>query len=269
MKNKDRVRDDQFDVDAPSGKWIEYIHEGCCEGKDPALHIMRTSWGWVYKCHRCGISGWKKENLSPDQMVKKVTSVPFVEEDRDGEIRLPKDFTTKIPVEGLLWLEKYGITDKEIEWFRFGYSKLYNRLIMPVFKSGELVYWQGRNLGEVTRYNPKYINASTNRKNIYFRVRKGRWDKVCIVEDILSAIIVGRECNTYALLHASIPDSLISDLYTIYETIYLWLDPDKRGEMAASVLRYRSIGINVFMILSDKDPKCYSKIEIRRYLQND
>ncbi len=88
-----------------------------------------------------------------------------------------------------------------------------------------------------------------------------------LVEDILSCIRVSKVVDCIALLYAYVPDKLVFELAKDYETIWLWLDPNKKKHMMDRVKRYRSFGMNVKMVRSSGDPKYYSEDEIERKLQ--
>lgn len=261
-----------FDIDMQLGVWVRYQHLGCSEGKDKALGIMRTEQGWVWKCHRCGFAGRKPaRNLSPDKMVKWVNSLKnsYDKTQTLDEIELPHDFTHKIPSRGLAWLFSFGITEEEIGKFNFGYSPYLNRLIMPVYHGAELVYWQGRNIGVINKKTaPKYVNVYSKKGDNYFRVDTQKSDSIVLVEDIISAIKVGRVATAQALLYASLPQKTILNLYNKegFTKVYLWLDPDKWKEMSNTFRRYQSLGFNIRFVLTDKDPKYYEEPEIKEIL---
>ena len=86
-----------------------------------------------------------------------------------------------------------------------------------------------------------------------------------IVEDILSAIKVGRVSNSISLLGAYIQDSLALSLRGY--TIYIWLDSNKYTESLKYLRRFRSFGIDCRIIHTDKDPKCYDTLEIEERLK--
>ncbi len=88
-----------------------------------------------------------------------------------------------------------------------------------------------------------------------------------MVEDILSAIRVGNHLPTLGLLYAYIPNDLIYALTQAYDKIILWLDPDKHGRMMGRVKLYRTMGLNVVMSRSNKDPKFYTDTEIMDKLE--
>lgn len=257
------IPDEYFDLSAPMGLGKRYRHPNCCEGKDRALVITRTPTGWDWFCHRCRKGGKKYlEGMSPDQYRRwKAQEVKPIQTVR--KVLLPLDFTRQIPVKGLAWLYRYGITDTNIEVYRFGFSKYYNRLIMPIFRGPELLYWSGRNLGEASPKNPKYMNVRSLRDDIWFERSDHGREHVVLVEDILSAIRVGHHVDTRAVLYASVPDRLILQLVRMgYKQVHIWLDPDKADVMYRYVNRFRTFGINCVMHITKQDPKYYSDEEI-------
>jgi DNA primase len=240
-------------------------------GHDRPLVVTRIDTGWKWFCHRCGEKGikWAK-GLSPKEWLKFNTAREVRENETVSKVTLPHGWTSEIPAVGLAWLYKYGITDAEIEDYGIGYSTTLNRVVLPVYDSDQkLVYYQARNLGEVTARSPKYMNVKARgRKDIYFKISSGaRRDRVVVVEDILSGIRVGHQFDARGLLNAYIPDDLIFTLTRVYPLIVLWLDPDKWDRMLKRTKRFRSLGLNVKMVRVNEDPKFYTDEEIQRIVR--
>jgi hypothetical protein len=194
------------------------------------------------------------------------------------EIRIPKDFNIKIDKVGLLWLMKYGILPDEISTFGIGWSDQYQRLILPVFQGERLVYWQGRTFKPITKNNPKYLNIrQSGAKNVFFR-RFSAFTKVstnncsdmvslCIVEDILSAIKVGRYVDSLALLGSYLPKSITGIIKNKYQKVILWLDKDKYKTAIKEARKINELtGIPVKVICTEKDPKEISNEQLEFYL---
>lgn len=267
------IPEEWFQTDTPLNQPTRYRHPGCSDTKDRALIISRNPIGWHVHCFRCGLSGFKSaKHLSPADMLKWTNSQRTVQIGPVEEVQLPDDMTYTIPTLGLAWLYGAGITNEEIEYYCIGYSRSLHRVILPVYEHGELIYFQGRYLGTVDKEHPKYMNVyQRDRKDTFFRVLSGVTGPMChtvvLVEDILSAIRVGRQVDTIALLYAHVPDKLILKLAKNYKGVVLWLDPDKWGLMGRNVLRYRSLGLQVRIVLSDKDPKKYNDQQIEKYLK--
>lgn len=86
------------------------------------------------------------------------------------------------------------------------------------------------------------------------------------MEDILSAIKVGRYCDSLALLGSYLPTTL-TELLKTYDTVYIWLDHDK---LQTSIKAMRSFtqttGKVIKVIDTAADPKEIPGAEIERRL---
>jgi hypothetical protein len=262
---------------------LRHDEPSCSAGKDSCLTITRTERGWKYFCHRCGEGGFidlkglstrltglfARGTLQGGYRRSSLLAGPI---GAQRKVELPKDFTTEIPADGLVWLYRYGLTRTEIKHFKLGYSPSWHRVILPVYdKDAALIYWQGRYLGDYRKdKTTKYINQwNASRERIYFfneahSIEKG----IVLVEDILSAIKVGRVVNSVALLFATIPRLLISNLVGQgYLKIWLWLDSDKAEYTARALIRLRNFNYPVRRVYSPKDPKCYTESSIKTFLK--
>ena len=239
---------------------MRYNHDECGDTRS-RLYVKRTQKGFIYHCHNCGHSGFSSTDgcLTPSETLRCLTEPQQYQEVEATKLYLPDDFTTDIPDRGKVWLLKYGITMDEARHYKMGSYQSGNRLFLGVFDSNNnLVYFQGRYLGTVDKYNPKYLNVKAKgARDVYFRSGSGRI--LCVVEDILSAIKVGRHVSGLALLGSYIPLSLINILNEGYDKVYIWLDPDKQKEAVKySKLFGSMIDCPVIPILLDKDPKEYT-----------
>jgi len=184
-------------------------------------------------------------------------------------VYLPEDFDTSfIPSYAKAWLRKYGVTDDEIKRYRFGYSERMNRLIMPVFNNGELVYWQGRRLSG-NKEEPKYISMKSTAGSAFFDLSSPNAKEVVLVEDVVSAIVLRRSgFNAVALLGSYIGDKVATYLTGHgLSRICVWLDPDKRGEAVRFSRRLSGVGFSATCLVTPtKDPKDYSITQVRNHL---
>jgi 5S rRNA maturation endonuclease (ribonuclease M5) len=136
-----------------------------------------------------------------------------------------------------------------------------------VYQKDELVFWQGRLLRDPSPGHPKYSNQfQAGRLGVYFTVEDIKGERVVVVEDILSAIRVGKVCDCYALLSAHVSDAMIFALKAKYKEVMLWLDPDKAEKMTKWVMRYRSFGVNVRSIKTNRDPKFYNEDSLKYHI---
>jgi len=245
------------------------------EGYDKPLVVTRMETGWKWYCHRCQDKGIKHaKGLSPKEWLKFNKAVPVQENQTVSKVKLPHGMTKDIPALGLAWLYSYHLNDEDIAYYNIQFSTTLNRVVLPVYDAnGALVYYQARNLApkeEWTPRNPKYMNVKArSRFDVYFDVCD--WDNptddCVVVEDIISAIRVGKHLDTVALLNAYIPDDLLLRQFVTYERVILWLDPDKWDRMGKKVKRFRSLGYNVLMIRANQDPKYYTSDEISEKLE--
>lgn len=202
-------------------------------------------------------------------------STHSVQEARDF-VSLPFDFTlNNVPAVGLAWLQRYHVTEEERKRFSIGYSPRLDRLILPVFRGEELIFYQGRYLGHKAG-QPKYLSISKKADNVWFEIRQqdSANTPLVIVEDILSAIAVARAgfCAV-ALLGSYLKEGLI--LHLLQKgfrddgvPVFVWLDPDKKSEAVRFARRLSSFGVNASSVLhADEDPKVYTPEEIRGFIK--
>ena len=224
-------------------------HEPCpkCGSKD---NLARYADGhaWCFGC---------KHHEPPvfraiPQMTEKVKS-----------FSMPEDSSPQIGVKGWTWLKKYGIMDAETKDFLWSDSREW--LIMPVYDADHnLLAWQARTFKEGDR---KYMTFGpvSDVLNII-----GSNNPIIIVEDLLSAIKVGRQFAAVPLYGSNIPLKTITRLATQFKTMGVWLDMDKSRESLKSQLRASQVfGLGqVRSIFTEKDPKEYSDEEIREKVES-
>ena len=184
------------------------------------------------------------------------------------DISLPSDFSRSIPSTGKVWLYKYGLTDSLISKMGIGYSEKYNRLILPCYQDEDLIYYQGRYLGNYKKDGTaKYISC-TKKGNFHWTFNPHQSNIGVLVEDMLSAIKVGLAGYAgIALFGSYIKEKTVSNIAGSYDQLAIWLDPDKMGYAAKSKKRLTSLGYNVVAVLTaDKDPKDFNSEEIQKFL---
>jgi hypothetical protein len=182
------------------------------------------------------------------------------------EVKLPTDFTTDIPVHGRLWLYSGGLTETIWREYGIGYSESLDRVILPVWSTtGELIWYQARALTKGQK--PKYVQPSDGRESIMFTSRSYDASKpVVVVEDILSAISVGRVTGCASLLGTKISTEQSTQLAKS-PRVTIWLDSDRAGRRGASSIR-KTLGLltEVQSIVTEEDPKCLTKQQIKEVL---
>ena len=194
------------------------------------------------------------EHLAPSKSLK-------VKKD---EFKMYPDYTIEIPVDGWIWLSKYGITEEQATRYRIGYSPHLKRVILPVFDAqNELIAFQARALGDS---DAKYLTF-TSTSGAYFTSDHNSTSFV-VVEDILSAIKVGEIHPTIALLGTQL-HSRIEYKLSRARNLLVWLDGDGPGwEASYAIWRTLRTRTKMDIIQTAKDPKAYEVEHIRQILND-
>lgn len=263
------------DFNAPIGVAVRQPYCPFCEPDRKTSHgfvVTRTRRGFSMWCHRCHTKYWIPTTCPSSQSILSELRKRAADKVRPAcvvtkKISLPSDFTTDIPASGLLWLRTYGVSNDEIRKYRFGYSPSLDRLILPVFREEELIFWQGRNLSSDTT-RPKYLNVRTKRDDVVMFINKDT-DKVVVVEDIISCIVVARSgVSAVALLGSYIKIDFMKQVLTdTIKCVKVWLDSDKRKEACKYSKQLSALGFSASpVVLPTKDPKLYNEKEILKYV---
>ena len=158
------------------------------------------------------------------------------------------------PLEGKIFIGQSEITKHNIQWCE---SK---RLLVLI---NTLQYWQGRSFKPI---GPKYLSHGLKPLTTY-----GKSDTIVVlVEDILSAIKVSRLENTSSipLMGSSVSSDFEKQIVGMNKDIYIWLDRDKAKQAVRIKNRFKGLGCNAKVIITDKDPKDYLTQEISKWLKN-
>lgn len=228
-----------------------------CHGDSKSLRIERKDDGSVHaKCFRCG--QWGVHNVRGKYTGIVDTST------KDKEIKIEYDID-KWPGKALWWVNQYGLTELELEFYEFGYSEEMRRVIIPIWWAEEKVGWQARKIYDEDT-GPKYI---TSGKALPGFMLKGVHNsgEIVLVEDVISAIKVGRQTHTCALLSTN-PTKNLMDYTKLFRTFKIWLDMDNPQVVRAALKLMKSLRIfgDTKLIVSPKDPKYYSDYDIRGWL---
>ncbi len=256
-----------FDSSMEIGERKRYDYCPFCQQKvrGKGFVVTRTRKGFFAYCFRCHERAVHNRSKLTFRQIKNLLNEQKEDVNKEYNydvVVLPYDFTPTIPDIGLLWLRTYNITDEEIRRYNLGFSPSLNRLILPVYLDGELVYWQGRKLDASDMHSPKYLNIRAKRSGVYFCVFD-KSESTVLVEDILSAIAVARAgFNAIALLGSYVGDDIYPAIKT--EKAYVWLDPDKRSDCVKFAAKLRAHGVVCSpIVLPTKDPKEYTPQEIQ------
>lgn len=225
-------------------------HESCpkCGSKD---NLGRYSDDSAY-CFGCGYTEKGGKYTPPTDRLPD-----------EPQIRLPKDATNAIGTEGRDWLDKYEITPAEQQRYRMLWSDSRRQLIFPLYnKDGQLAAWQGRNFDPQSK--GKYFSQGKIHDLLYFCGKKS--SPVILVEDLLSAIKIGRMSVAMPLFGSEASTALLMRLKGHCSSIITWLDSDKWKNSQDIVKRAQSIGLPAMSAYTNLDPKEYSTEQIKYFL---
>lgn len=170
---------------------------------------------------------------------------------RESGDRPPRDLTPDIPSPNKEWLAQY-LTEEEIRK-HFVYSPSLQR---HIFQEGS--YWEARS---VTR-QPKTLSHG-DKPFILF----GRGGTICVVEDVVSAIKVGRVAAGLPLFGNSLPPDWMVLLAKLRPSrILIWLDPDMATQSWKLTRKMNSLCGCARSVRSEMDPKDYSTEQIREII---
>jgi ribosomal protein S27AE len=224
-------------------------HESCpkCGSKD---NLGRYDDGSAY-CFGCGYTEFSSHY------------VPKTTEDSPKVIKLPEDTSAQIDKIALDWLDKYAITQTERVRYRMLWSKSKQQLIFPLYDgSGKLIAWQARNFSPEAK--SKYYSQGKIHDVMYFCGAKT--NPIILVEDLVSAIKIGRVGVAMPLFGSEASTHLLMRLKTQCRGIIVWLDSDKWKNSHDIVNRSKSIGLPALSVFTNLDPKEYNDEKIKYFL---
>lgn len=241
-------------------------------GPGRTMRVAHEINGYRAWCFRCQEPGWHPHpQPSLAERLARLKEKDEIERAVIADTRppMPADFQpTNWPVHARVWLYRAGLGDREIGQAGIYYCARLDRVVLPVVHGDKLAYWQARGFD---RDRPKYLNPPTDKSNLV--ARYGDRGKVILVEDILSAIKVGLVARGWAILGTTISTTTAAAVAAASEGVGvgLWFDPDKAGRAARTTIR-RSLsllGVEARIIRTDKDPKFYSREDIKRIIYEE
>jgi Zn ribbon nucleic-acid-binding protein len=211
-----------------------------------------------FYCFGCGFTEQKKDLTSLRKRL-----------DASKETRVCNGITLQkeLPLEAKKWLLGYSLTLDEMQQFKYSKERVINNELRPcnlLVLIASDSYWLARNLDAGARYLSSGIKPYREYKNsasLY-----PQQDTIVFVEDVISAVKVGRVATAVPMLGAAV----LRDWWkhtTPYKRVILWGDRDKASQNITLAKRASElIGKRVEVLVTEKDPKEYSTIEINNYL---
>lgn len=165
----------------------------------------------------------------------------------------------ELPRKAMEWLLSYGISQEEID--KYGIEWNVKEEMLVLLQTAR--YWQARTFNS---RRPKYMSAGSKPLTIY-----GQGDTIVIVEDIISAIKIARLHDEYCacpVLGSSLSYDMENQIVESFKKTAVWLDRDKAKNALRISRKLKQRGLESRVIVTDEDPKEYSKGEIRTWLRN-
>lgn len=226
--------------------------------------------GFALYCFSCKAKPFIPHGLRSISKLNLTTSLAAQSTFLTSPMELPKDCTTNVPEHLAIWLYKSSIFKSTYQQYGICWSPELQRIILPVYKDGNLVYMQARAV--IPGMKPKYLNRrDANKQGVLFESLPSTFIEgtaVVVTEAILSAIRVGWYYKAYSTMGSKLTDSAAWQLSN--QNVILWYDPDIAGEEGArqAFKTLRSIGGKVYNLRTKLKPKQYTNSEIKDILLN-
>lgn len=205
-----------------------------------------------YYCWKCG---YTKQKQSMESYLKRLEPL------KSTRVCNGITLTRKLPTDAKKWLLGYQLTDNEIEQFSFATEREINGQVYPcelLILLSTPSYWVGRNFGDGVKYL-----SSGNKPCVKYGADT---DLLVFVEDVISAVKVGRVATAIPMLGASVLPSWWSEAAP-YKRVIIWGDRDKAVDNTRQARRASEIlGKTVENIITMKDPKDYNNNDIINYI---
>jgi len=259
---------------APDSGWVRVNHESSdCGGDSKSMKIEVQGDGNIFAyCHRCGKSGNYGSPYHTSRKDKKGhsgrgTTSPTDTERSQGYKRSRSDMATWSE-EARSWILSCGLSRREVIANAIRYDKEIDGIYLTVFNGTADI---GYILRRFNYAGPKYINDFDNDASPRICVPRPvvASSTVVLVEDILSAIKVGRQYAAIALLGTGCDIRSINWLIKNYKRFIIFLDDDNK-----IVKRQQRVLKNTLGMLGEsriitgvgKDPKHLSNSELREII---
>lgn len=174
-------------------------------------------------------------------------------------LTFPDDAEKTISVKAVQWLDRYGIMRGEIIENGIQWSQTRQWLLFPIRGDEGMIGFQARNFGDS---GPKWESRG-DLASVVHLINKSESDgPVIIVEDIISAIKVGRQFCAMPIFGSTVGIRRLHMMRNITKEIVFWLDADKYPEAIRMSNNVGILNIKGRVVYTQNDPKEYSDKEI-------
>jgi len=248
-------------------------HEQCprCRavGRDTRANNMAVYPDNHRYCFACGYTMAAPQLTQLDTELKRLRGI--VSPTKSETYDLPSDVDLDFTVDALTWLKQYDITEAEILEHNICFSLSKNWLIFPYYNNvigedEELIAWQARSFADD---DSRWKSFGPIGDVIYLINDTMASSKIVIVEDILSAIKVGRIHTAVPLFGSDRPklEKMIQRLSRSWHELIFWLDKDAQDRAVWAAMQCAVYSCRGFAVMTEQDPKVYGVDEIKSHLQ--
>jgi len=244
----------------PPGR-SERVDHDCGAGR--TLKVTHKEDGFSAYCWRCSDHGWiPHPRMSLSERIAKLAAVRSVELEATASLDLPQPQQhdpQQWPAHARVWLYKAGLSNDDIMQLGFYYCERLERVVMPLYDNGVLVYWQAR--GFDTKH-AKYINPLVSKDKLAAKFGSG--PTLVLTEDILSAYRCSKVTQAWSIMGTSISDGLANMIRAQNKPVIIMLDPDPAGIKGNIKARKQLsiLGVDCRIVVPNKDPKLLPRKEL-------
>ena len=230
------VNKKRFHLDCNGPDNIKWHCFNCGKGSRNFVSLYSEIMGLSHKesykiCNRYDTKGIKDTLNRKTKVVKRVieniTTFNSILNDCIGVNDKPKGFVdSKLQKELLKFIKERKISD-DIKIFAAFNGKYRNRIIIPIYKGRDIIYFQARRISQ--DIDTKYLNPVSEKTTIVLNEKLFDYNKyIIITEGILDAYSIGNQGTT--CIGKSISDGFIEKLSLLTNKgIIVSLDNDKDG----------------------------------------
>ncbi len=236
----------------PDGHSVRVEHD-CGPGR--VLKVSREGARFRAFCFRCDLSDGLEIQLSARQRIAQLAQLAAADASARALEAPPSGVLDPgaWPLACAAWVFRAGLSRADIGRVGMRYNEALDRVVIPT-PCGR--FWQARAVQPGRQ--PKYLSPGYKPANLL--ASWGSAPVPTLVEDMLSAIKIGKVAEGWAILGTHVSPHMIATILARGRKCNLWMDPDRGGE--AAVARYirplRARGVDVRIIRSERDPKLHN-----------
>ncbi|MCI0529585.1 MAG: hypothetical protein L0Y56_19255, partial [Nitrospira sp.] len=184
----------------------------------------------------------------------------------NSPLMLPEDVCKTYPPQAAEFLIDCGLTPEDMMSPFIYYSPHWRRIIFPIMDTtNKLRGWMGRAI-EVQQYPKWYTMRNFNGYEYVHIIGASPEDPegtpLVIVEDLISAIRVGKHFPCLCLFGLSLTETAAARVAQEFVNVVVWLDDGATSHALNHAEKIHSYGSKTFILWTVSDPKYHTAAEI-------